>query len=114
LLSAAVGDVDGDAKPDVVIHYYDSQTHEALLLNTGGGTFGSPLVASAADAEFPSSRFLIVDVNHDNKNDLVGVLSIDLIVRLGNGDGTFGPPLRSIAPTFTWNHVQLADFNGDG
>jgi len=107
--AVAVGDVNGDSFPDLILTS-NCQPHTCaggtltLLLNNGDGTFGSPQDLSATKG----GPVAVGDVNGDGKLDLVtgaGVL-------LGNGDGTFtslGPNLPSGAVA-----IALADINGDG
>jgi hypothetical protein len=52
------------------------------------------------------------DFNHDGKLDLA-VAGNELQVLLGNGDGTFQPPV-TVAPGLVPNWVATADFNHDG
>jgi len=88
----------------------------------GDGTFG---VMSQPNLPFPATA---VDLNGDGKLDLVGSgggggIGTGLQVSLGNGDGTFGPP---IVLAIGISHVQglgncflngcgigIGDFNGD-
>ena len=70
-------------------------------------------------------RFAIVDVNKDGKPDLIVVVATNtinsqLVVFLGNGDGTFQPAIISAGPSNTNIFPNLdaqmgvADFDGDG
>jgi hypothetical protein len=114
MLSSAVGDLDGNMKPDLVVHYYASSSyHEEIRLGAGGGTFGQPATVSSTNPDFPIERFSIRDIDRDGKRDLVGIGGSELMVRLGNGDGTVGASIRSVAPRSTYNDVQFADFDGD-
>jgi hypothetical protein len=103
----AVGDVNGDGWPDLVLtSNCQLQTcaggELTLLLNNGDGTFGKP--AQLSDTKGPVA---IGDVNGDSKLDLVTGAG----VMLGNGDGTFNPPNQSVvAGTIS---IVLADVNGD-
>src|SRR5206468_3899386 len=60
----------------------------------------------------------LADVNADGKPDLVLASSdsgVDIVLRLGNGDGTFDtptPPSYSLGTTS--DGVAFGDFNGDG
>ncbi len=52
------------------------------------------------------------DFNHDGKLDVAAVL-VDLQIFLGNGDGTFQPPINYPVGSNPYS-VAVADFNGDG
>ena len=52
------------------------------------------------------------DFNHDGKLDVAAVL-VDLQIFLGNGDGTFQPPINYPVGSGPYS-VAVADFNGDG
>jgi len=113
-------DFNNDGKPDLVT----SSTNKtvAVLLNNGNGTFQSP-----QSYAFPLALlrvFAAGDFNGDGKMDLVG-LSINsgidavrvLTVLLGNGDGTFRPP---ISTNGNWGQgsgpysIVVGDFDRDG
>jgi len=65
------------------------------------------LLLSADDA-----GLAVADFNHDGKLDVVAVEK-EVQIFLGNGDGTFQPPIN-YAVGENPNSVTVADFNGDG
>jgi hypothetical protein len=113
-----VADFNGDGKLDLALASYDDSA-TSILMGNGDGSFVHTLTIST-----PGNSIGIVatDLNGDNKPDLVvsspngGVLSVGSGVRviLGNGDGTFQPPVfyatASQGPEFS----AVADLNGDG
>ena len=130
--SVAIGDVNGDGKPDLVVvnacpsgsdcSGSPSTGVVSVLLGNGDGTFQSAVTYSSGG--YWARSVAIADVNGDGHPDLVvandcasygscgngGVVT----VLLGNGDGTFQPPLgfSSGATDATW--VAVGDVNGDG
>ena len=110
------GDFNGDGKPDLI--YADTALH--VLLGNGDGTFHQgqniPLPSPFA------SVLAVADVNLDGKLDLILGVSgpqPEIVVMLGNGDGTFqsaiATPLPLLGPN--WSDLAgcgVADFNGDG
>jgi uncharacterized repeat protein (TIGR01451 family) len=110
----AVADFNGDGIPDIVAASIPNLT---VLLGDGAGGFGSP-INSPAQAPFMNPRHIAVgDFNGDGKMDVVTANGFfnqqqpSISIRLGNGDGTFGP-----ATSFATEdgHLAVADFNGDG
>lgn len=117
----AVGDLNKDGYADIVTANRPlnsgsgSNTTLSIIFNKGKGKFAAP--TSITVGEDPS-EVAIADFNGDGNPDLVVVVATgdsgkgDVEVLLGNGDGSFGPPVViavSLSPP-----IAVADFNGDG
>jgi hypothetical protein len=124
----AVGDLNGDGRPDLVVSNFLTNT-VSVLLNNGDGTFQAPrqfavgavktTFVPGVDTEVLNFRerrdVRLADFNNDGILDIVvtNYDSGDISVLLGNGDGTFQPQRRFNA---TPNPLGLAigDINNDG
>ena len=109
---AAIGDVNGDRKPDVIATHHN-QNALTVLLGDGGGHFtegpGSPF-------DFGRNAFeiLLADVNRDRRLDALAAAGEGVRVMLGDGRGNFTPAPGS--PFLTGRGVwrlAVADLNGD-
>ena len=110
--SVAIGDLNGDGKPDLVTANISTST-VSVLLGNGDGTF-QPHADYAAGINAYSVA--IGDLNGDGKPDLVagnpdGTNSVSVL--LGNGDGTFQPHV-DYATGVNPLPVRIVDLNGDG
>ncbi len=113
-MSVAVGDFNGDGKPDLAIASGDGTV--TVLLGTGGGGF-----AAAPGSPFPAgsgpSAVAVGDFNGDGKPDLA-IADYDanrVTVLLGDGTGRFTAAPSSPFPAGSQpDSVAVGDFNGDG
>src|SRR2546422_6485052 len=108
----AVGDFNGDGKPDLVVANFNDSTLSVLLGN-GDGTFQAAQTFGGVGSH---PYFVAVgDFNRDGKLDLVvtNSHSHSISVLLGNGDGTF-QPAQNFAVDSDPVYVTVGDFKGDG
>src|SRR5262249_37935320 len=87
-ISVAVGDFNGDGKPDLAVPNNNSSKTVSIRLGTGAGGFtAAPDVTVGTQ---PRS-VAVGDFNGDGKPDLAAANqnSKTVSIRLGNGDGTF-------------------------
>ena len=111
----AIGDLNGDGKPDIVVAN-PSLNNVGVFLNAGSGALGPGTFLSVAGR--PGSISL-ADLNSDGHLDIllvvVGSGTSQLQVMLGDGHGGFAAPVAvptgSVAPI---TNTIIADFNGDG
>ena len=106
--------LNGDGKADLAITNHDKGVK--IVPGNGDGTFQTAvLYPTSLQSGVGADRVFVGDFNGDDKADLV-TASDDVSgvsVLLGNGDGSFQPPLNvaTLAPP---DALVPADFNGDG
>jgi hypothetical protein len=112
--TVAVGDFNGDGHPDLAVL---GGSGVSVLLGNGNGTFQAPVAYATGD----SPRGLAVgDLNGDGISDVVvgnweypDPNAKTVSVLLGQGDGTFLPPM-SYPAGIQVSAIALGDFNGAG
>ncbi len=121
----AVGDVNGDGKPDAIVSadFCNCNAYTAgLMLGNGDGTFQPATVIYTANG-IGSVWLALADVNGDGKLDLISVnncygnncSNFSVSVLLGNGDGTFQTAVsysNGNSQFFSFE-LAVADVNGD-
>jgi len=132
--SVAVGDLNGDGKPDLVVSNECSNAYPdctlggvgavGVLLGNGDGTFQSPVSYNSGGYE--ASSVAVADVNGDGKLDVVVANSCTsnancaiggdgrIEVLLGKGDGTLNPLESFDSGAWVALSVAIGDVNGDG
>jgi len=111
--SVAIGDLNGDGKPDLVVDSPEPVGGAVtVLLGNGDGSFGPGKSYGIGGG---TTSVAIGDLNGDGKPDLAAAnfTSKSVAVLLGNGDGSFGPA-RNFAARTGSNSVAIGKLNGDG
>ncbi|MHB1795681.1 MAG: FG-GAP-like repeat-containing protein [Acidobacteriaceae bacterium] len=112
----AVGDFNGDGKPDILTEAMSNNNIQGMVLLAGDGQ-GNFAQGPTIKGDYPLA-LTSADMNGDGKLDalyigyLSGTYSID--VALGNGDGTFQTATSAPLPSGKFNAFVVGDFNGDG
>ena len=114
-----VNDFNGDDAPDVLVS--TAFDFELFLGETVGDNFSGALRTPSITIPAPHRNYIFLasmDVNHDNKADLVFADLFQVSVKLGHGDGTFAGATTiysSIAGTTrSIEKVAIGNFDGDG
>jgi hypothetical protein len=105
--SVTIADFDRDSNPDVLV---SQPPGGQLFRGDGTGALASPTPVAGS-----GTFFAAVDINSDNKLDLLGKSSNTLCWRPGNGNGTFGAEtLMALGVSIGGGAVCTADFDQDG
>jgi hypothetical protein len=124
--SIAIGDVNGDGRPDLVVgntgpsvfvppgQLRDS-CYLSVMLGNGDGTFGPRNGFSLGNSQVPT-KIVISDLNNDGHPDLVIEFTDTNFgaawneIMMGNGDGTFTRTHQALGGFA----IAVGDLNGDG
>ena len=111
--STAIGDLNGDGKPDLVATHHD-QSKLTVLLGDGAGDFRE-IAGSPFDMGHNVWRIELADVNRDRRVDVIAAGGDSIRVMLGDGAGNFRPAPHSPFATAagTWR-LAVGDINQDG
>jgi len=107
-----LADVNSDGKLDILTSNYDGSL--SVLLNKGKGVYGTATVMASGTGSYPTT-FAVGDFNNDSKLDVIlnDFPAHNLILLLGNGNGTFQTPIATYS-TLRPYAPMVADFNKDG
>jgi hypothetical protein len=129
--SLAVGDVNGDGKPDIVASSFEAAfglegSVLDVFLGNGDGTFAADKSVRTGSGKYQSVFPLsvaIADFDSDGRPDVAEVLGPGVAIMRGNGNGTFqvlslsGPDQRQtllFQPDKAPYKLAVGDLNGDG
>jgi hypothetical protein len=107
-LSARTVDYNGDGWPDLLICGYTGGLR--LFKNNQGQGFTD--VSSILGPTVSAVDALLVDVNHDNRPDLIVLTKSAVTLRLQNADGTFAKP-KTLLNVADGVALAMGDVNGD-
>ncbi len=116
-VSVAIGDVNGDGAPDILVANR-TRNNVAIFLNSGTGTFPATPSSLVTVGNTPTG-LVLADINEDGAADIIvshnggSNANRGVTVRLGNGDGTFLPATELLTGTSAVA-IAVADFNRDG
>jgi VCBS repeat protein len=111
--STAMGDINGDGKPDLVATHHD-QSKLTVLLGDGAGGFRE-VAGSPFEMGHNVWRTELADVNRDRRLDVIAAGGDGVRMMLGDGAGNFRPAPNSPYATAagTWR-LAVGDINQDG
>jgi hypothetical protein len=121
LRQVIAGDLNEDGKPDLVISYDGGCAPDVgatAYLGKGTGKFIPQVLSTVKSGPY---RMVLADLNGDGHLDLIVTYpgpgcngnTHELDVLLGNGDGSFKPPMAYMTG-FNPTGVAVGDFNNDG
>ncbi len=111
----AVGDFNGDGRPDLAAAENSTPYASVLLTGPGGKIEAAPSYDSGIPAEPVAA--IVVDLNHDDKPDVVTVQnssSVSILLGTGSGAAPLQTAVNIALPAASAVAVASGDFNRDG
>ncbi|HKG56046.1 MAG TPA: VCBS repeat-containing protein, partial [Candidatus Limnocylindrales bacterium] len=109
-LDVAVGDLNGDGRPDV-LSANSTTNRVSVHLADGSGGFTGPAAMPIPNGP---QALVLVDLDNDGKRDLAVPNGNSVAVLLGDGDGGFSPAIDYATPGEVPVAIAAGDFNNDG
>jgi hypothetical protein len=104
-------DFNGDGKPDLnlgnMVPNTSSSGTQSVAINLGSGIFSTPVAV-------PNSSPITADFNHDSRTDILNVVGNQVIVSLGQPDGSFKVATTTLLIGSASGHFNVGDVNKDG
>jgi FG-GAP repeat. len=121
-IDLAIGDLNGDGKPDLVTANFGTHADVSVLLGNGDGTFQSHVEYPVEGDTALLTGVAVADLNGDGKLDLLVTSNItdsstehgNLSVLSGRGDGTFPTSTQLSVGNDIPLDATIGDLNGDG
>lgn len=113
----AIGDINEDGVLDVaggLTNFEPNPNNLFWALGRGDGTFRRATLSDSGDFRADIVAVALADVTEDGHLDLIAYDLSQLVVRAGNGDGTFGSPIQSGIAGFGDRDILVTDLTGDG
>jgi hypothetical protein len=112
--SLAIGDLNGDARPDLVMDLGEGKL--GVFLNDGTGHFGADSLSQTLGQPQPRSSGWVAlgDIDRDDDLDVVFNFAEEVWVRLNNGRASFEPAYYVPTPCSGLQELSLADLDRDG
>ena len=120
--SLAIGDLDGDGKPDIAVA--NGGTVSVLLNSSAKGTINSSSFLAKNDMPFAINSIIIADLDGDARNDIAGLgvlgasYAVSIFHNIGTVSGSIAVSSFESSVNFSTGALpsvlKAADLNGDG